>query len=68
MGKCLKCGRALTTDEIGLHKRLMNKFDTEFMCISCLSDFFGCDEQLLKEKIVYFKKTGCQFFSHEKGD
>lgn len=62
MDKCYKCKRVLTADEVGLHRRLMDRAAEEFMCITCLAEFFGCDEKLLRDKIAYFKKTGCTMF------
>lgn len=62
MEKCLKCGKVLTHDEIGLHKKLCNRGATEFMCIKCLSEHFEVSEDLLKEKIQQFKKMGCTLF------
>ena len=59
---CMKCGRKLTYDEIGLHKKLINRGSTEFMCISCLGEKFGATEQDLRHMIDYFKKSGCTLF------
>ncbi len=34
-----------------------------FFCISCLSVYLGVSEELVREKIDYFRKTGCTLFS-----
>lgn len=59
---CMKCGRQLTYDEVALHRKLINRGSTEFMCISCLSEYFKANEDMLRERIEYFKKTGCTLF------
>lgn len=63
MEHCLKCGKALNHDEIGLHKKLCNRGATEFMCIDCLASHFEVSAELLKEKIEQFKKMGCTLFN-----
>ncbi|MBD9009718.1 MAG: hypothetical protein EGR16_05825 [Clostridiales bacterium] len=62
MDKCKQCGRVLTNDEIGLHKKLFNRGATSFYCIKCCSDYLGVSEKRLKEKIDEFKKMGCTLF------
>lgn len=63
MSLCKDCGRALSGDEIGLTRKMINRGATEYMCITCLSKFFRCDEALLKRKIEEFKLMGCMLFS-----
>lgn len=65
MEKCKKCGSVLKKEEIGLHKRLINRGDTEFLCIDCLAEFFGCGTDLLESKIKHFKHLGCTLFECE---
>lgn len=62
MSRCKQCGRELTADEIGLHKRMINRGDTEYFCITCLAAFFNCEEELLRGKIEHFRRMGCQLF------
>lgn len=62
---CRKCGRTLTADEIGLYKKMVHRGATSFLCISCLSAHFGCSEELLRQKIVQFKRMGCMLFPPE---
>lgn len=59
---CIKCGKELSNDEIALHKKLVNRGATEHMCIGCCARYFSVTEELLREKIVMFKKAGCQLF------
>lgn len=58
----MKCAKVLTTDDIGLHKKMVNRGATEFMCIDCLSEHFHIDKAVLLDKIEYFKKMGCTVF------
>lgn len=60
--KCMQCGRILTHNEIGLHKRLLGKLSTRFMCISCLARYYDVEESVLYEKIEVFKEHGCTLF------
>ena len=61
--KCIKCGRELTYDETALHRKMINRGATEFMCIDCLAKHFGTTVEKLKERIEYFRKTGCSLFT-----
>ena len=59
---CMKCGRELTSTEIALHRKLVNRGAAEFMCISCLAEHFKVSEEALREKAEYFKRSGCTLF------
>lgn len=60
--KCIKCKTELTNNDIGLHKKLVNRGATEYMCINCLSQYFKISVPVLEKKIVEFKKMGCTLF------
>lgn len=60
--KCIKCEKTLTNNDIGLHKKLVNRGATDFMCISCLSEYFKIPVSTLERKIEEFKKMGCTLF------
>jgi len=62
MEKCLTCGRALTRDEIGLSKKLINRGATEYKCIACLSAYYQVSEQRLHELIEQYRAQGCVLF------
>lgn len=62
MAKCKKCMRILTHDEIALYKRMVNRGASEFLCLTCFSEYFGASEEVLKEKIEMFKEAGCSLF------
>lgn len=59
---CMKCGRTLAHEEVALHRKLVNRGSSEFMCISCLAEYFKVSEDVLRDRIEYFKKTGCTLF------
>lgn len=60
--KCIKCGKALSGNDVGLTKKLINRGSTEFMCIDCLAAKFKCSRELLEKKIQQFKASGCTLF------
>ena len=60
--RCIKCGRTLDRDDVGAHKKLINRGATLFFCVSCLSAFFNVQERFIREKIDAFKKSGCTLF------
>ena len=59
---CLQCGRPLTSDEIGLTRKMINRGADRFLCVSCLADHFELTEAVLREKIREFKAMGCTLF------
>ncbi len=59
---CKQCGKPLSRDEIGLHKKMINRGATEFFCLQCLAGYFNAPPDLLKEKIKQFRKDGCTLF------
>ncbi len=62
MMHCKECGRTLTKDEIALHKKIYNRDAEEFFCIDCSSRYLDVSVDLLRQKIVEFKKMGCTLF------
>ena len=60
---CSVCGAPLVPDEIALTRKLINRGAREFQCMNCLAAFFGCDTQLLYEKIDQFRRSGCVLFA-----
>lgn len=59
---CKECGCTLTKDEIALHKKIYNRDAEEFFCIDCSSRYLDVSADLLRQKIVEFKKMGCTLF------
>lgn len=68
MACCQKCRRELSGDEIGLHKKLVNRGAQEYLCLACLAEYFRCDPALLQEKIRQFRRMGCLLFSRQEGE
>ncbi len=60
--KCMKCGKELTNDEIGIHKKMINRGATEFYCLKCLAEETDTTEERLRERIEYFRRQGCLLF------
>lgn len=60
--KCIKCGAALGKDDIGAHKKLVNRGASAFMCVKCLAEHFGVPERKIREKIEEFRAQGCLLF------
>lgn len=62
MSNCIKCGRELSDDDIGLHKKLVNRGAKEFMCIDCLCSYFGMSKEKALKMIKNYKESGCVLF------
>lgn len=59
---CTQCTATLSSDEVALHKKLVNRGATEHLCIHCLGKHFGVSVAMLEDLIVRFKKEGCALF------
>ena len=62
MDRCIKCNNELSGDEIALYKKLFKRGAIEYMCINCIAEHFCVTKELLAEKIIQFKKSGCTLF------
>ena len=62
--KCKQCGRILTKDEIGLHKKLYNRGASSYFCIDCSSQYLEVPVPLLQKKIEEFKGMHAVSLSH----
>lgn len=62
MAYCIHCGKELSFNDIGAHKKFINRGSREFMCISCLAAELNVPEKRIYEKIELFKKQGCTLF------
>ena len=66
--KCVKCGKPLTSDDIGASKKLINRGMTkDFLCVSCLAEKYGVTEERIIEKIEYWRESGCLLFAQREG-
>lgn len=62
MSACINCGKELGYNEIGAHKKFINRGSREFLCIRCLAARLGVTEEDIREKIEQFKLQGCTLF------
>ena len=61
-GLCQKCGARLTRDDIGLHKKLVNRGAVTFFCKTCLAKEFHITEEACDMMIERLRKNGCSLF------
>ncbi|MCD7799236.1 MAG: hypothetical protein LUG84_07540 [Akkermansiaceae bacterium] len=60
---CYVCGKAaLTRNEVGLTKKLINPKAVNFYCIDCLAEYLEVTTEELETKIEEFKDEGCTLF------
>lgn len=59
---CCECGKVLKKDEIALSKKMIDVDTEDFYCISCMAEYFGCEQEDLKIKIKEFREQGCTLF------
>ena len=66
MAECAACNSALTLDEIGLTKKLINRGCTDFLCYACLARRFDVTQEALRRKVREFREMGCTLFQEPK--
>ncbi len=60
---CYICGKeALSKNEIGLTKKLLDKDTNRFYCFTCLADYLEVTPEELLDKVEDFKEQGCKLF------
>ncbi|MBS7360903.1 MAG: hypothetical protein PUB85_05670 [Clostridia bacterium] len=62
MDFCISCSKELTNDDIGFHKKMVNRGATEYMCVECLSKHFGIEVEKSRQMIEKFRESGCTLF------
>ena len=60
---CKLCESKLSCDEIGIYKKTVNRGATSYLCIECLAKEFGCTTDVLRERIEFFRESGCTLFT-----
>ncbi len=65
MAACYKCGKEITSDEIGLNKKIVNRGVEKYLCIECLAEYFVTTVEALRENIERFRRAGCHFFAQK---
>ena len=61
--KCKVCGCDLTSDEIAITRKLVNRGATEFYCVRCLAEKFKITPDDVKGLIQRFREAGCSLFT-----
>ena len=59
---CAKCGKTISSDEVGLTCKLINRGSTQFYCFDCLGAMFHASRATLEEMIRSFREAGCTLF------
>lgn len=60
---CYMCGKeALSKNEVGLTKKLLDKDSKRFYCFDCLAEYLEVDAEFLLAKVEEFKLQGCTLF------
>ena len=54
-----QCSKLLTNDDIGFHRKMVNRGAHECMCIECLCEHFGLSVEKAHEMIDRFRQSGC---------
>lgn len=62
MEGCMQCGKNLSFNEIGAHKKFINRGARQFLCRNCLAESLNVDSELIDAKIEQFKLQGCTLF------
>lgn len=62
MSNCTICNKILSTNDIGLYKRLVSMVNDEYICKECLAQRFNCDVEVLNAKIKQYVDMGCTLF------
>lgn len=58
----MRCKGALSFNDIGAHKKFINRGSREFLCRSCLAEKLGVTVEDIDRKIEEFKLQGCTLF------
>ena len=58
----MQCGRQLTFNDIGAHKKFINRGSRQFLCKQCLAEKLDVTVEEIDRKIEQFKQQGCTLF------
>ena len=60
---CMECGGELLSDDISIHRKLIQRNAEEFYCIDCLAKRFKCTRTDVEKLIAYYRESGeCTLF------
>lgn len=62
MEECIVCCRPVTSDEMAMTRKLINRGATQFLCLPCLARRFDAAVEELLERMQAFKDMGCTLF------
>ena len=62
MEECIVCCRPVTSDEMAMTRKLINRGAPQFLCLPCLARRFDAAEEELLERMQAFKDMGCTLF------
>ena len=62
MKYCKKCALPLSSDEIGLYLKLVDRNGTDGLCMNCLSEHLKLPVDDLYAMADRFRKAGCVLF------
>ena len=60
---CTICGKELSFNDIGATKKFINRGATTFFCKKCIAKRLDMSEEVMEQKIAFFKQQGCTLFS-----
>ena len=60
---CRQCGGPLGSDDIAIYRKLVDRGAEDFLCISCLADYFKCPKEEIEKRIRWYRESGqCTLF------
>lgn len=62
LSQCITCGQHVTSDEMAMTRKLINRGAEQFYCLPCLARRFDATLPQLLERMQAFKDMGCTLF------
>lgn len=60
---CRECGGDLLSDDISIHRKLIDRGATDFLCIDCLAALLKTTRPDIERLIAYYRESGqCTLF------
>ncbi len=60
---CRQCGGKLTGDDIAIYRKLVDRGAEEFLCMTCLAEFFKVPREEIEKRVRYYRESGqCTLF------
>ena len=60
--KCMCCGKKLKKDDIAATMKFYGRLVESFKCCGCIAKDLGIKTKELKDKLKFFKESGCDLF------